>query len=196
MMLKMMECKKITQVVNYLLRKDDNKKLDEYKLVKLVWAADRFHLRNYAKLVTGDHYYAMAKGPVGSMTKDVIEFNEDYIKLDTQYLERFIKKQSTNGSTTIESVDDPDMDELSLTDIEALDFAWSIIGGMTPAQAIEFTHNYPEWTVHEGSVANGGRMSIDLDRMLQDPVDSAFSDPFSAAEYIYRLNAVKTLLQA
>lgn len=192
----MIEYKKITQVVNYLLRKDSINKLDEYKLVKLVWAADRFHLRNYAKLVTGDRYFAMAKGPVGSSTKDVIEFNEDYMKLDTLYLEKFIRKQSTNGSTTIESVDSPDMDELSRTDVEALDFAWSIMGGMSPEEAIEFTHRYPEWTVHESSVANGGRRAIDLDRMLQDPVDNTRPDPFSAEQYMQKLSAVKTILQA
>lgn len=192
----MIEYKKIAQVVNYLLRKDSSNKLDEYKLVKLVWAADRFHLRNYAKLVTGDRYFAMAKGPVGSLTKDVIEFNEDYIKLDTLYLEKFIRKQSTNGSTTIESVGSPDMDELSRTDVEALDFAWSIMGGMSPEEAIEFTHRYPEWTVHESSVTNGGRRIIDLDRMLQDPVDNTCPDPFSAEQYTQKLSAVKIILQA
>src|SRR5450759_3452798 len=40
--------------------------LDKYKLSKLLFLADKFHLVQYARPITGDEYYALPYGPVPS----------------------------------------------------------------------------------------------------------------------------------
>jgi len=42
-------------------------------LLKLAFFADRYHLRNYARPISGDIYYAMKLGPVPSALKDIID---------------------------------------------------------------------------------------------------------------------------
>lgn len=70
--------KKITQMLNYLIRKDERAAgMDERKLIKLVWAADRYHMRKYARTVSGDHYVATENGPEGSLTKNIVELGNN-----------------------------------------------------------------------------------------------------------------------
>ncbi len=188
----MIDDRKITQVANYLLSRDSSDTVDELKIVKMIWAADRYHIRKYAKLVTFDDYYAMKDGPVGSAVKDVLEFS-DYRELDIDYISRFIRKLSINSRTKIKSVSSYDQDELSKTDIEALDFAWNNMGSMTTKEAVDFTHKYPEWKDHEGLVKYGGRKKIDISRMFDNPDYLDFADPFVSQVEKSRLDAARII---
>ena len=53
----------------------------EYKMkaLKLVYIADRYHLRKYGRLITNDTYFAMNYGPVPSGTKDIAEASEVFL---------------------------------------------------------------------------------------------------------------------
>ena len=176
--------KKITQIINYLIRKDSaTSAVHELKIVKLVWASDRYHMRKYARTVSGDNYYAMKNGPVGSMTKDVAEFcDNSFSNLDSDdmpYIGRFIKLEKNNEKALLSSVNEVDFDELSETDKEALDFAWDNFGKYDYYTLINLTHAYPEWEKHEESIIkNGsGREKIDLlDFFINPEIDN---DPFS-----------------
>ncbi|MGH7497077.1 MAG: Panacea domain-containing protein [bacterium] len=42
-------------------------------LLKLVFFADRYHIRNYARPVSCDEYYALKLGPVPSNLKDIVD---------------------------------------------------------------------------------------------------------------------------
>jgi len=144
--------KKITQIINYLVRKDaSSSSMPELKVIKLVWAADRYHLRKYARTVSGDQYYAMINGPVGSMTKDIAEFsdNSTFHSLNRdetfRYLATYIKYEKNNRDAQISSINDVDKTELSDTDCEALEFAWNNFGKYDYLTLINITHKYPEW---------------------------------------------------
>jgi len=149
--------KKITQIINYLVRKDERAgSIPELKIIKLVWAADRYHLRKYARTVSEDRYVAMKNGPVGSLTKDVAEFSDnDYSNVeptDFQYIGAYIHFSKNNEYGDITSVNEVDEDELSDTDKEALDFAWDNFGKYDWRKLVEITHKYPEWTKHQASL--------------------------------------------
>ena len=46
--------KKITQIINYLIRKDERAaSISELKIIKLVWAADRYHIRKHIGATVG-----------------------------------------------------------------------------------------------------------------------------------------------
>ena len=182
------DCKKITQIINYFaLRQGNGDPVPELKIIKLIWAADRFHLRKYARTVTYDNYVAMAKGPVGSATKDVAEFETNYGNVnddDIKYTERYFKFYQTNGDGYISAIASTDTDELSETDVEALNFAWDNFGSMSTQEIIDFTHHYPEWKKHEHALFSERRVEkINLLDFFQNP-ENIDDDPFAEPEEV------------
>jgi uncharacterized phage-associated protein len=47
--------------------------LDTYKIVKLLFLSDKYHLVRFARPITGDLYYAMEYGPVGTNSFDLVK---------------------------------------------------------------------------------------------------------------------------
>lgn len=175
--------KKITQIINYLIRKDERAaSVHELKIIKLVWAADRYHIRKYARTVSEDCYVAMKNGPVGSLTKDVAEFSDnEYNSMgpsDLDYVELYIRFEKTNKTGMLSSVNEVDYDELSETDKEALDFAWETFGGYDWRTLVEITHKYPEWKKHQTALESGAikRGDINLIDFFDNIEDE--DDPF------------------
>lgn len=183
--------RKITQSINYLARHlGEGVFIPELKIIKLVWAADRYHLRRYARTVTDDNYVAMAKGPVGSITKDTIEFETNYKNVndeDLRYNERFIKFYQENGNGYVCAIDATDEEELSETDVEALKFALAKFGAMSTQEIVDFTHKYPEWKKHERTLLCERKVvAMNLLDFYLDPEDVS-DDPFKMRKDI--LNA-------
>jgi uncharacterized phage-associated protein len=116
-----------------------NGEYDYKALLKLAFFADRYHIRNYARPIVGDTYYAMKHGPVPSYMKDSIESQDMYggnirsVK-DSKYKVELINK---NIDKTL----------FSKSDIEAIDFAIDNYGeyGKTVWNIVNLTHAYPEW---------------------------------------------------
>lgn len=135
--------KKATQALNYLARQERAKKINKMKAIKLIWAADRFHLRMYARPVTGDRYMAMQYGPVASSVKDIAEQSDFLSAEEKTYSVRYIKPMD---NYTILSLREPDLNVFSQTDLEALGFAQKHFGNMGQFDLAELTHRYPEWS--------------------------------------------------
>lgn len=134
--------KKATQAINYLTEKEGGQ-IDKLKLIKLIYLADRYHLRRYGRPMVNDAYFAMPLGPVGSSVKDIAEFSNflDKSELDyaTTYLERGVQPN------VIVSIADVDTGVFSKSEKEALDFAYTEFGGHTASSLVNVTHLYPEW---------------------------------------------------
>ena len=175
--------RKITQIINYLIRKDERAaSMPELKIIKLVWAADRYHIRKYARTVSEDRYVAMKNGPVGSLSKDIAEFSDnEYSKVeptDFDYIGSYIRFEKNNENGVLSSVNDVDYDELSDTDKEALDFAWENFGKYDWRTLVEITHRYPEWQKHRAALESGTTKREDIDLIdFFDNIEDE-SDPF------------------
>ena len=83
-------------------------------LLKLAFFADRYHLRNYARPVVGDIYYAMKLGPVPSNLKDIIEL-QDLFKANIQKTDNYIVELKSSKKI--------DLTQLSNSDMEAINFS-------------------------------------------------------------------------
>ncbi len=70
----MADTKLVIQVLHYILKKLG--KADKLKLIKLIFLADKYHLLKYGRTITEDDYYAMELGPVASIVKDILSFND------------------------------------------------------------------------------------------------------------------------
>ena len=159
---------KATQALNYFAQKEGGA-ISRLKALKLIFFADRYHLRKHGRLITGDEYLAMRLGPVASNTADIAGATVFMEKEESEYRSKFI---TNKGENDIESLKLPDLDVFSGSDIEAMGFAWDAFGKLSKWDASDITHDYPEWFHHKPHLdANPrGRVSMILSDFLDDPV--------------------------
>jgi len=172
---------KITQVLNFFARKNSNSRIQKLKAIKLIWAADRYHMRKYGRLVSSDDYVAMKLGPVGSLTKRIAE--NDRIWLGEEILDETNKyvMPSKDGKMVI-SHDEVDERVFSNSDREALEFAWNTFGEYDGFTIADISHDYPEWLRYAESIRLGIQKCTDIELIdfFKDPTTLRLlkSDPF------------------
>lgn len=143
--------KKATQALNYLARKKDGK-INKMKAIKLIYLADRLHLRKYGRLIVGDIYWAMKLGPVGSRAKRAAEL--DVPESFLSYTEKYIQPADDKKQSFI-SLKPVDTDLFSETDLECLESVYTAFGDKDQFELAELSHQYPEWKKHERELKSG-----------------------------------------
>lgn len=119
---------------------------DMHKLCKILYFADQRHLSVYGRSITGDTYIAMQFGPVPSCVDDILKalrgdsfFSSsaeivslrNYLKFENRYI--------------ISALKDPDLDDLSGSDIKCLDYSIDICKDKTFQELTDFSHGLA-WT--------------------------------------------------
>lgn len=156
--------KKAAQAINYFALQNGGE-IAKLHTLKLVYFADRYHLRKYGRPITNDQYWAMQFGPVASGVKEIFEL-DSLSHAERHYAEEFLAKGRKEYS--VRSLSGVDTSVFSQSDREALLFAW-ITFGKNP-KIVEKTHQYPEWKRHEAAIAGGcTRVPMDYLDFLDDP---------------------------
>lgn len=159
---------KITEALNYLAIKcGTSKRINKMKAIKLLYFADRYHLRKYGRPLTGDTYLAMGYGPVGSLAKDIAE-NSEFLDDDPRsYGNKILTLVSQHE---FKSIKEAALDFFSETDRESLDFVIKKLAKFTGFELAELSHAYPEWKKH-GKIASqsGGRVPMDYLDFFENP---------------------------
>ena len=183
--------KKATQAINYLTKKEGGQ-IDKLKLIKLVYFADRYHLRRYGRPMFNDAYFAMRLGPVGSSVKDIAELSSDFLdREERNYAGKFIARGAIDN--TVVSVADVDSDIFSKSELEALNFAYDGFGNQSELQLVNITHRYPEWSKFKGALESRetSREPMSYSDFFNDPangIEDKFalaSDVLSASKELY-----------
>jgi len=144
--------KKAIQAINFLSTKEGGK-IDKLKVIKLIWLADRYHLRKYGRPIINDTYYAMKLGPVASSAKDILGFNPSS-DTEKQYLEKFLSLSALNKNV-IKSIAEVDTDIFSKTEIEALENIYNEYGNLKAPVLIDVSHQFPEWKKFKKEIESG-----------------------------------------
>jgi uncharacterized phage-associated protein len=161
--------RKATQILNYFARQEGGQ-INKMKALKLIYFADRYHIRKYGRLITNDNYLAMQHGPVPSTSKDIAESN-DYLDDDAKsYSLQFIEPLD---NLVLKSLRESDNSVLSDSDLEAIQFAWDNFGHYDQFELRDLTHNYPEWLTRQEALADASCLPMDLFEFLQDPTTDA-----------------------
>ncbi len=163
--------KKATQALNFLARKKDGK-INKMKAIKLIYLADRLHLRKYGRPIIGDVYWAMKMGPVGSRVKRVAELTnmpEGALLYARKYVQPIDDKK--HHITSVKSVD---LEVFSKTDIECLEAVYNEFSGKDQYELRDITHQYPEWIKHQKELKTGKRVQMNYDDFF---VSSEKNDP-------------------
>jgi len=114
-------------------------KSDMHKLCKILYFADQRHLSIYGRSITGDTYIAMQYGPVPSNVDDILKairgdsFFSEYVgglKDKFRFVNRYV----------VEALAEPDMDELSDSDVECLEYAIEICRDKSFGELTELSH--------------------------------------------------------
>lgn len=179
-----MDIKNSIEAIFYIVKKL-NRSCDRWSVLKLLFFADRYHIRKYSRTVTDDMYYAMENGPVASIAYDVLknkideESMQNYINFlfDFDYSEKTVLAKNVN----------PELDTLSDTDKEALNYAITTFGEYSPEDIKEISHKYPEWKRFEETLKSGRkREMIVMDDFFQNPDETSLkeyptlnADPFN-----------------
>lgn len=151
-----MDTKKIIQALTYLAYKQKRHCINSMKAYKLLWLADRYHLRNYGRTITGDRYFAMPYGPVPSDAKCIIERKTTKLKNSFKYRNKYIENVD---DYTFKAIMKPDTDLFSDSDQDALDLVLKLYNKYDRRKLSKMSHDYPEWLPFKEQIEAEGENS-------------------------------------
>ncbi len=138
--------RKTVQALNFLAIKSGGE-LNKMKAIKLLWLADRLHLREHGRTITGDSYFAMDNGPVSSNTRDILNQNSDFLgENELEYSKNFIVEKDKYTYSTLINIEEK---VFSKSDLEVLEKVFSKYGNLGKYQLRDLSHEFPEWKKHE-----------------------------------------------
>ncbi len=145
------------QALNYLASHAPDKTLDKVDALKLLFLADRDHLRKYSRTITGDRYHARKFGPVAVKANRLIE---KMASTDGGKGSCISVARGTGRRISIRPRRLAEMDKLSQTDVESLDCA--LAQWPDHPDLVGYTHRFPEWRKHKAALDAGAR-SVTMD---------------------------------
>jgi uncharacterized phage-associated protein len=175
--------RKSTQALNYFARlsaRGAPQPLNKMKALKLLFFADRYHLRKYGRPVSDCAYFAMKNGPVASEAKNIAEENSRLRSNARSYARRFVRRKDAYHYGSVAEVD---KSVLSTTDIEALEFSWRTFGQYTQYELRDITHQYPEWKKHAPKLRRDGHKRVEMN------YTDFFADPAPGYNPCHELSA-------
>jgi uncharacterized phage-associated protein len=161
--------RKATQSLNYFARKSGGC-INKMKAIKLIYFADRYHLRKYGRPITNDEYLAMEYGPVNSGVKDIAEMSDFLGDPERDYASKYLAPADRHD---VRSTAEFDTSVFSATDLEALEFAWTAFGCFDQFELAKITHKYPEWKRHQEELQLYSRVRMNYEDFLDDPEDDS-----------------------
>lgn len=158
--------RKAAQALNYFACQSGGS-INKLKALKLLFFADRFHLRKFGRPVSECAYYAMQHGPVASEAKSIAEESSELPPAVLAYARKFVRKEADYDYGSVAAVDSA---VLSASDREALEFAWKNFGRFGKYTLRDITHHYPEWKRHEQKLtASTKRVPMDYADFFKEP---------------------------
>jgi uncharacterized phage-associated protein len=158
---------KIIQVLAYIQKRIDC--TDKLKLIKLLFFADRMHLRKYLAFISFDIYYALRNGPAASKTLNVINRYEDFLDTTPENIKFLDKIKIIDKDNRI--IKESNTNYMSKVEMSVLDAICEIFGNFSTNELIELTHDYPEWKRYEAlfnAGTNDGELIV-LDDFFENP---------------------------
>jgi len=174
-----MDTKKIIQSLNYFADSQTDKSIDNMKAYKLLWLADRWHLRQYGRTISGDEYHALPFGVVPSDAKCILEQKATKLPNDIQTVNAYLQILPDHRFSSKKK---PDMSVFSDTDREALSLILAHFNQYDSLQLSEISHKFPEWMKYEQRIKDQRQKNgykINMDYFFENHKESSnlFNDP-------------------
>lgn len=115
---------------------------DFHRVFKLLYFADKYHLEKFGRLIASDRYIAMKEGPVPSATYDIFKaLRGDFKFINAELVHEFSEGIEVCDHHFVRPRAEPDLDNLSDSDIEALDHALAEYGDKSRDELIDLSHD-------------------------------------------------------
>jgi len=162
----------------YYLSKKMNTPIDKLAGIKLLFFADRYHLRKYGRLISEDIYYALPHGPVASNSLDIL--NEVMNGYNAGANKTYLNRKTGNAFVAVDS--QYELEYLSDSDIEALDFTIEKFSNNETWKLRNLTHEYPEWKRYKNTLESNvsKREKIRMDDFFEN--SDIENDPYSVID--------------
>jgi uncharacterized phage-associated protein len=142
-------------------------KINYMKAIKLIWLADRYHMRNHGRTITGDQYFALKNGPVASNSLDLIK-NNNLSDCEINYRDLNIKRQNYD----VISLNSCNEKIFSKKEFQVLNIIYKEYSHMTWDEISNFSHIFPEWKIYEDRLKENKNRRFQIDmNMFFDNVD-------------------------
>lgn len=129
-----------TKALNALLYVTNRvQRKDFHKIFKIIYFADRQHLADWGKPITGDTYIAMEAGPVPSRIYDMLKIvrGDSYLP-DVEGLGKYF---AVDNWMYVKPLADADLNKLSRNEQEALDDSIAKYSGLSYDEIKEKSHD-------------------------------------------------------
>ncbi len=159
---------KATEALLFFCEKS-NGRIDKMKALKLVYFADRMHLRRFGRTILGGDYFGMCHGPVHSEVRDVIEKTQLNDPDEESYVEERLKRDDNEIVVAENARFSRDNPAFSDSEVDVMDEVWRIFGSFDQWLLREITHLYPEWKKNGQTLnSENRRFQMNLMDFFQD----------------------------
>jgi len=160
------EDNKALAAILYLAQKKGS--MDLYALVKTIYFADKKHLHKWGRTITGDQYVRMEHGPTPSAIYDMLKS----VRGDKDWrtdLSGFLRIDDN----TVIPLAEPNMEQFSESDLEALDEAYAEHGHKSFSELKRDSHDKAyhkssEYRMHEEDLAEDDAALIEYIRQRRE----------------------------
>ncbi|GGD78818.1 Panacea domain-containing protein [Rhizobium anhuiense] len=136
--------------------------ITQYYIGKILFFADREHVLDYGRPITGDKYVAMEHGPVPSATRDLLRVDSGYPdEMIDRFHERLRIKHQDNKQHVFSKGHDK-FPALSGTDKEYLLSSLQRYGSMSFGTLREISHEDPAYADAWDRPGNANEMDVSL----------------------------------
>lgn len=125
---------KLKAIVLYILQLAGGR-FDKYKILKTIYFAEKNHLRRFGCRLSNDNYMAMPHGPVSSFVDDALKNNTS-----RKGVSIIINAININRNEII-AKENPDMDEISSSNIDCLKKAYDDIKDLSFFNIRDLSHD-------------------------------------------------------
>jgi len=130
-------------ISNELIKKSPERRADLYKLLKILYFADKKHLAKYGRSITGDFYVAMKDGPVPSRTYDMLKHirGDGYFLSSVEFIDELLRSIEFKKTITVIPKKPPILDDLAKSDMSAINLTIKELKNLNFAQIRKLSHD-------------------------------------------------------
>jgi uncharacterized phage-associated protein len=129
----------------YFLHRADGGPMEQIKLMKLMYLADREAIDTYGFPISDDEYWAMRMGPVLSMTLNLMGGYEDR-DMQSAWGEWVFARENFRVGLKRAVEPESDLDQLADEEIAVMKDIYDKFGDWPMQNLISYTHGLQEWT--------------------------------------------------
>lgn len=170
--------KKVLEAILWLTNRRPG--MDLYRVLKILFLADKAHFNKYGRPIAGEKYVAMEYGPVAETAYQILRKQEG-VRRKLGITDFPFARGTDDQKDALFPAREPELSVFSKSDIAALDDAMNKYGNMSFNGLKALTHRHPAYT--EAWAARGSKRSSPM--AWEHLLDEEHGDPETIEELEY-----------